>query len=242
MAQNSSLVRALSVSRVLWGVDRAQIERVATQTVHRRVSRGDVIFRAGEHASFLGVVTSGLVRIHRPACEGETTVAIFGPRETLGNLAVCDGGVYPVTAVAAVDGTWVACIDANVIRDLSKTDLAVAQGMLRALADHGRALHTKLGISSAGSVEKRLIVLFLHLLDRFGDQLSDGRWVIPVSLTRAELAALVDATIETTIRTVSRWQKRGLLTTDRGGFALADPARLRAVLDEAPESSRTAAA
>lgn len=242
MPRNSSLVRALSVSRALAGVDPALLERIATQTVHRCHARGDAIFTAGERAVVMGVVTSGLVRIHRPGGDGDTTVALFGPRETLGNLAVCDGGAYPVTAVAAVDDTWVARVDADLVRELAARDLAVAQGMIRALADHARALHTKLGISSAGSVEKRLVMLFLHLLERFGDQLSDGRWIIPVTLTRAELAALVDATIETTIRTVSRWQKRGLLSTGRDGFLLADPEALRVLLDDVPESARTVAA
>lgn len=242
MALTLSLVRALSVSRVLGGVDLPQIEHIAVQTVHRRLNRGDVLFRAGEQATFLGIVTSGLVRIHRPAGDGDTMVAIFGPRETLGNLAVCDGGPYPVTAVAATDDTWVACVDANAICSLARRDLAAAQGMLRALSDHARALHSKIGIFAAGSIEQRLVALFLHLLERFGDQMPDGGWVIPVALTRGELAALVDATIETTIRTLSRWQKQGLLVSSRDGFVLRDPSALQARLEGSSEVARIAAA
>lgn len=242
MIRSPSLIRALSVSRAFSGVEPALLARVAAQTVHAEYTRGDVIFTAGERATCLGVVTAGLVRIHRPSADGDTMVAIVGPRETIGILAACDGGRYPVTAVSAVDDTRVARVDADLVRELMATDLAVAQGMIRALSDHAHALHTKLGICGAGSVEQRMAVVFLHLLERFGDQLDDGAWVIPVVLTRSELAALVDATIETTIRTVSRWQKRGVLATARDGFLLPDPGALGAMLDAAPDGARIVAA
>ncbi len=242
MTRTPPLIGALAVSRAFGGASLALLERIAAQAVHRVYARGETVFKAGASASQLGVVTSGLVRVHQPSDEEDTALAIFGPRETVGNLAVCDGGPYPVTAVAAVDDTWVARVDTAIVRELMERDLAVANGMIRALADHARALHTKLGIARAGSVEKRLVVLFLHLLERFGDQLPDGSWVIPVALSRAELAALVDSTIETTIRTASRWQKRGLLSTSRDGFVVPEPARLGAILHGAPSSRRIVAA
>ncbi|MCC6647173.1 MAG: Crp/Fnr family transcriptional regulator [Polyangiaceae bacterium] len=241
MVRNPSLLAALAVSRAFSGVDSALLDRIAAQTVQHRYARGEQIFAAGERALWLGVVMNGLVRLEREGKECGTAVALFGPRETVGSVAVCDDGSYPVTAFAAAEGTHVACVDAAFVHELAARDLAVAQGMIRALTDHSRALHARLGVASAGPVERRLVTLFLHLLERFGDQLEDGSWSIPVALSRAELAAFTDTTTESAIRTMSRWQKRGLVTTSRQGFVLPDLARLRALLTEAGDGRTVAA-
>jgi CRP/FNR family transcriptional regulator len=75
---------------------------------------------------------------------------------------------------------------------------------------------------SAGKIEKRLATLLLHLASRFGDDHDDGTTFIPLRLTRAECARLIGATNETTIRTFTRWQKKGLVETTPDGFSLHD--------------------
>ena len=59
-----------------------------------------------------------------------------------------------------------------------------------------------------------------------GDELEDGTTLIPLRLTRAELAALVGTTVETTIRTLSRWSREGLVSTIDGGLTVHDPVAL----------------
>jgi CRP/FNR family transcriptional regulator len=84
---------------------------------------------------------------------------------------------------------------------------------------------------SAGSVERRLAALLQHLLDRFGDELEDGETVIQVALSRAELASLVGATLETTIRMMSRWRREGIVSTTTEGFVVHAPERLDEILN-----------
>jgi len=102
--------------------------------------------------------------------------------------------------------------------------------MSRSLVAHGRVLHEKIRIMSAGSVERRLATLLRHLLERFGDEMEDGSTVIQISLSRAELACLVGATIETTIRIMSRWNKEGVVSTEEDCFLVRSPQRLADIL------------
>ena len=66
----------------------------------------------------------------------------------------------------------------------------------------------------------------MELGERFGDELEDGSTLIPLRLTRAELAALVGTTVETTIRTLSRWTREGLVSTGDSGLTLHDAVAL----------------
>ena len=77
-----------------------------------------------------------------------------------------------------------------------------------------------------GSVDYRAARLFATLAERAG-QKRDGVVWIPMHLSRQEIADLVGTTIETAIRIMSRWQKEGLLETEKDGFLIRRLGELR---------------
>ena len=67
------------------------------------------------------------------------------------------------------------------------------------------------------------------LVERFGDELDDGTRIIPVVLSRGDLANLVGTTVETTIRAMSRWLKAGIVETTDEGFVVRRNDELEAI-------------
>ena len=61
-----------------------------------------------------------------------------------------------------------------------------------------------------------------------GQKREEGLFV-PLPLSRQEIADLVGTTIETAIRVMSRWQKDGIIETDKKGFLIRNPAALSAI-------------
>lgn len=216
---------ALRASRLLSGIDEATAATLAAGSVRRHYARGTRLWKAGDDAAWVALITSGLVKIVQPDTHG-AIVAIFGAHESFGELAVVEGGAYTADAIASTREVDVICIDAAAVRSALSSRPLFSLAMNRALVVHGRALEVKVRIMSAGCVERRLAMLLGHLVDRFGDDLDDGSCVVPIALTRAELASLVGATIETTIRTMSRWRKEGFVSTLHEGFVVHRPARL----------------
>ena len=72
-----------------------------------------------------------------------------------------------------------------------------------------------------GSAESRAARLFLTLAERMGRKTPEGT-VIPLALSRQELADLLGTTLETAIRLMSRWQKEGVVITNAEGFVIPD--------------------
>src|SRR5437879_10896625 len=97
--------------------------------------------------------------------------------------------------------------------------------MARDIGRASTAANRRIGLFTA-SAEERLATTLMELGERFGDEMEDGTTLIPLRLTRAELAALVGTTVETTIRTLSRWSREGLVSTVDGGLAVHDPTAL----------------
>ncbi|HEX9690119.1 MAG TPA: Crp/Fnr family transcriptional regulator, partial [Thermoanaerobaculia bacterium] len=82
-----------------------------------------------------------------------------------------------------------------------------------------------------GSVEYRIARLLSTLAERVGQKSEHGVF-IPIALSRQDIADLVGTTIETAIRVMSRWQKEGVIETEKKGFRILDPAALAALSPE----------
>jgi CRP-like cAMP-binding protein len=59
--------------------------------------------------------------------------------------------------------------------------------------------------------------------------------VLPLDLSRRDLAELIGTTVESTIRLMSRWQKEGTVLTEKGRFVVPDASVLRRIADQEPD-------
>ncbi|HRE25053.1 MAG TPA: helix-turn-helix domain-containing protein, partial [Anaerolineales bacterium] len=76
-------------------------------------------------------------------------------------------------------------------------------------------------------VERRLAFVLLKIAGQFSEPIEDGRR-ITLSLTRQDIASFSGTTLETAIRTLSRFKNESLVRTERGGhIVLLDEKRLR---------------
>jgi CRP/FNR family transcriptional regulator, cyclic AMP receptor protein len=218
---------ALRASRLFGAMPAAFIAELARSAARKRFVRGEYLWRAGQEASAFTVITTGLVKICQPTRDGgHSIVALFGARESVGDVAVVSRVPYPADAIAASDVVEVLTLPKGPVLAAMERDTAVTLAVQRSLLEHSQALRDKIRIMTAGPVDGRLAILLLHLAERFGDDADDGVSV-PVVLSRAELACLVGATVETTIRFMSRWHKEGLVTTSDDGFVLHRPEQLK---------------
>ena len=78
---------------------------------------------------------------------------------------------------------------------------------------------------STGKVEQRIAAVLLILADSYGVSQSDGMR-IAVPLTRQDLSEMAGTTVETSIRVMSRFQKDGILATDKQLITILDQAAL----------------
>ena len=80
---------------------------------------------------------------------------------------------------------------------------------------------------------RRIAMFILDLDERFGDEREDGSHAIPLALPRGRIASYVDARVETVIRCLSAWRRKGLLISESDAMVIPSPEALRsAVTDE----------
>jgi CRP/FNR family transcriptional regulator, nitrogen oxide reductase regulator len=214
------------------GVESALLERLANAATSRSLSRGDFLWKSGETARALTVIRSGLVKVVRSGARGRAAICgLFGPPQSVGDVAALKGIAYPADAIVATETATLISIPREVMLSSSQQNPQLAMAIAFGMHTQVAALHTKIDVLSAGSVESRLAMLLLRLYDQLGDDFEDGTSTIPVTLSRRELADLVSTSFETAIRVMTRWDREGVVTTEPSGFTVHDMDALRAAAE-----------
>jgi len=189
---------------------------------------GEVIFREGDPGLAFHFVLGGRVKVQKAAADGRDLILeIFAPGDPVGAVAAYEERPYPATAVA-MEAASILSLPRQQFFALLAANPLLARGLLVGLTRRMIELTRRLAERSS-RVEFRVARLFLTLADRVGRVEPEGI-VVPVALSRQEIADMVGTTQETAIRIMSRWGKDGLLETTDSGFVIPK----RAVLEEIP--------
>jgi CRP/FNR family transcriptional regulator len=82
-------------------------------------------------------------------------------------------------------------------------------------------------------VEQRIAALLLGLSERHGSPVPGGTRV-DIRLTRQDLADIVGTTVETSIRVMSKFRRRGIVASNPKEIVITDMEGLRRVVTGAP--------
>lgn len=219
-------LHSLPVFKGLTAEHHARLELVANL---RDLRKGDALWHAGDPADALTVIISGRVKVVRHGPVGDVILDLFEPGEQVGGVAVYAEIPYPASAIA-IEPTALLTLPRRDYFDLLDHHPGIARGIIRELTRLNISLTRKLAEMRGQSVEVRIARLFLTLADRNGREEAGGL-VIPLALSRQEVAEMVGTTVESAIRVLSRWGRDGLLLTGDGRFVLPSREALQAVAD-----------
>ena len=199
--------------------------RVAAMATLQEVEKAEAIWHTGDAPDALTMVVEGRVKIVRHAEAGDVILEIFGPGELPGVVALYNQIPYPATAIA-LEPTRLLRLPRRDWFDLLERDPAFVRAVLLAMTRLNMALTRKLASMHGTRVQARIATLFLSLADRMGRETPEGL-EIPLALSRQEVAETVGTTVESAIRVMSRWNREGVLLTERGRFVIPDREKLK---------------
>ena len=220
-----AVIAKISLFRRVTPEDR---ERIAAVSFERTYERGEEVFAEGDPSEFFFVVISGRVKVYKHGPAGNDIILeMFGPGGPLGAVAAYESRPYPASA-RAIEPSSCLLIPRQAFFSLLEQHPSLVRGLLGSLSLRLVELTTRLAELTGGRVEARFARLFVKLAAQLG-RAERGGVFIPLPLSRQELADLTGTTIETAIRTMSRWNKDDVLRTDKDGFVITDREALEAI-------------
>jgi CRP/FNR family transcriptional regulator, nitrogen oxide reductase regulator len=226
MSQNlDETLRRTTIFRRLSPDDR---QRLAAVSQVREFDRGDILFHEGDPSDLLYTVVSGRVKVSKTTVRGtDVILEIFGPGDPVGAVAAYESRAYPASATA-LEPTMCLTIPRQTFFSLLETHPTMVRGLLVGLTHRLVELTNRLAELSGGRIEARLARFLLKLADDMGERSPEGI-LIPLTLSRQDIADMIGTTIETSIRIMSRWAKDNVVRTEKNGFVVVDRAALETI-------------
>jgi CRP/FNR family transcriptional regulator len=193
-----------------------------------RVRKGHLIFTEGEVGNVVYLLIDGKVKVTRTPPDGrEALLAVMGPGDVFGELAVFDPGPRTATATS-LSICELASISSDDLNDAISARPEVGATLLRVLARRLRTTDDALADLIFTDVPGRVAGALLGLAERFGRTEPSGAIRVEHGLTQEELAQLVGAARETVNKTLSDFANRGWVRLDSKIVTILDADRLRA--------------
>jgi CRP-like cAMP-binding protein len=213
---------------------------VARDFVQRTLQKDEYLFFEGDPASWLVLVVEGRVKMIKHSESGrETILATFGPGQIVGEVGVLVGEFYPATA-QALERTVILSLSRTRYEALVRSHPDLAWDLIQELGRRLQRAHEAIRSLAVEKVERRVARVLLRMANTAGERLESGvepsvppgAVRITVPLSRQDIADMSGTVIETAIRTMSKFQKQGLVETREGHVLLLKPHRLVAIAEE----------
>ncbi len=219
-------------SNLFRDVSAGGFDQVMRSGILRSVEGGGFYFMQGDPAVHAYVLVSGRVKMVQIAPNGQQiTLRIMTPGQTFGGIAILkpESG-YPATAHAEEDSAAMAWDTAH-LRELAKQEPSIAMNAMQLMHGYITELQERQQALVTGRVEQRIARILVKLAADSGKKTDDGI-LIDIPLTRQDVAEMSGTTLFTVSRTMSEWERMGLLKIGREQVIIREPHGLVKIADD----------
>jgi CRP-like cAMP-binding protein len=207
-------------------LDRAQLRELDRLNADVMFGESTVIFGEGDPGDRMFVIRSGHVRVSRRSVDGrDFLMAVLGPGDVLGELAVFDPGPRTSTATA-LTRVIATVVPRSHLRRVIAEDPRWAWLLLERLTERLDNVESQLVSFASTGVAGRIAGQLVHLASRF-DTRSDGTVHIACGLRSEDLTQLAGAGHTSGADALAAFVANGWITLDEHGVTVRDLGALR---------------
>ena len=193
------------------GLAEYEVQLVEQSVSIGRHEKGEVIFSEGDPCGGLYFLTSGLVCIRKARSKPNSTlVKIARPGDTLGYRPLLAAQNHRASAEALVASTSY-FVEKSLVELLMRSNPTLGINFLkRAAVELGEA-EERFHQSVSLSVKERFIRLLVALQAEYGHVEEDGKMIVELPVSRADLAAMLGVRRESLSRAIHELSDEGLV-------------------------------
>lgn len=215
----------LGRTAIFQDVDPEAMASLAADLEWMTFPRNHIVFVEGEPGDRMYVLVEGKVKVGRRSGDGrESLIAVMGPGDAFGELALFDPGPRTAT-VTTLTEVRVAAVPRAALSSWIADRPEIGAQLLRVLARRLRRTNDDVCDMIFTDVPGRVAKQLLDLTKRFGRP--DGTGLrVDHELTQLELAQLVGSSRETINKALSEFANRGWIRQQGKTIFVLEPAKL----------------
>lgn len=192
----------------------------------RSFPAGQVLFREGEPGAEMYVIQSGRVRISKVFPSGERTLAVVGPGEFFGEMAILNDKPRTATATA-LEALHALVIDGRTFEAMVLGNGEIAVRMITRLARRLHSANAYIDILSRADPRARVILGLARAGEEYGERVEGGG--LRLALSTDDLASMVGLDVPSVQAVIDRLVRVRLVRPAEGdGWLLPEPDQLHA--------------
>ena len=209
------IIDNLKKSEIFSSLKDEELEKIGELFESIQYKNNETIFIEGDPSDKFYLVAEGSVKILKHSMMGKDIILeVISQGDIFGGVAVLDKKPFPATAQAMEQTTVIRISRQNLFRIMEEYPILKLE-IVKYFSDKLRDAHEMLKNIATERVEKRIAALLLKLSEKVGIEEGDYR-KIDFPLTRQEISEMVGTTVETCIRTMSKFQKKGMIKSSNG--------------------------
>lgn len=193
----------------------------------REFQAGEVLFREGEPGDVLYVIQSGIIRITKHIGGTEKLLAILGPGDFLGELAVLNSKPRTATATAAETARCL-LVDAKTLETMVMRNSEIAVRLIKRLAKRLDAANALVEILMHTDPKTRIMLSLARHADLYGEVTDDG---IRLRVSGAQIAEEVGVDERVANEVILRLSRLKMVEDEGSQLVVTDIGRLREFLE-----------
>jgi CRP-like cAMP-binding protein len=194
----------------------------------KAVPAGTVLFREDERGDTMYVVQSGSVRITKAGGEGAKTLAVLGPGEFFGEMAILNNKPRTATAEVVKDARLLV-LDARTFEQMVVSNTEIAVRLIKKMARRLDSALALVEILMHRDPKARVILGLSREAEVNGQEREDGSVFIPISL--AALSENVGLHANQVTDVLKRLGRLRMVEQREAGFVVTDVMRLHEFLE-----------
>lgn len=210
------IIRQLNVLKAL---SKEELKQISDSKITKSIKKGDAIFREGEKLNGVFCVRNGMSKLYKGGCDGkDQIVKIAAKGHILGQRSVITKERTNLSATALNDMEVCYIPKKELIHSLDN-NLSFTKEILLKIADDLKFADNAIVCMAHKTVKQRIAETLRYLQANFG---TDNEGYISLILTRGDIAGIVGTAKEACIRTLTKFKKEGLISTDGKRIKILD--------------------
>ena len=207
--------------------------QIISHFVRKEYEPDEYIFFEGDGPAQLWFLEHGRVKLLKHSDTGrDVIVTVVSAGNFLGESAIREGVVYPVTA-QAIEAAVLLILAEVTYLELLRLHPGLSTLIIDGLEQRLDEAYDTIRSVAVERVERRIARLLLKLAASVGKPTAGGsRILIDMPLTRQDVAEMTGTTVESAIRVMSKFRKLGVIASQNGKVYLAEPHALVSIADE----------
>lgn len=205
----------------------SKIKKFFSQFPVKKIPKGQIILKPGDKFENIYFIKSGFVRAYTLTSKGENTLNFFKPLLVMSIIHYISEHkndyyfqtITPVEVYVAPYSEYKKFLDTNNDLSLSIMDFFFGS-LLNYFVNQGNIIN--------GNAQNKIASVLLQLTHDYGD-LKNSKLVVNFPATHRVIANLVGLTRETTSVQMSKFQKKGIISTKRTQFVVNDLEKLKSL-------------